>query len=198
MKTSDNFSYIKPIDQKFLYNYNSLFDLFAKLYQNNLLPKTILLSGQKGLGKNTFSFHLINYFLSMRESFPYSLKNHSIDPNNKSYKLISNNLHPNFYLLDISDDKKKIEIDQVRNLKTFLTKTTYISGLKFILINNSESLNLNSANGLLKIIEEPTVNTYFVIVHDSAHNIIPTIKSRCSEFKIFLLIMRKNKSFLIY
>ena len=49
---------------------------------------------------------------------------------------------------------------------------------------NSELLNISSVNALLKFLEEPSKNTYFILIHN--HKDIPnTLRSRCLEFKIF-------------
>ena len=115
------------------------------------------------------------------------------DSDNLSYKLLSASTHPNFYLLDKNILDKQIKIENVRNLRKFLTKTSYSQDLKIVMIDNSELLNINSANALLKVIEEPGNNTFFFIIHDSSFKIIDTIKSRCSEFKIFFSHNEKKK-----
>ena len=73
---------------------------------------------------------------------------------------------------------------------------------RFILIDNAENLNKNSVNALLKIIEEPNENVFFILINNSEKNILPTLKSRCLAFKINLtfneslnisnLILEKN------
>ena len=55
---------IHPISQIKLFGYDNYFNLFKNLYKNNKLPNVILLSGTKGIGKSTFSYHFINYILS--------------------------------------------------------------------------------------------------------------------------------------
>ena len=57
---------------------------------------------------------------------------------------------------------------------------------RFILIDNVENLNKNSVNALLKIIEEPNENIFFILINNSEKNILPTLKSRCLIFKISL------------
>ena len=54
------------------------------------LPTKILLSGDKGLGKSTLAFHLVNYVLSINEDHPYILEEYKINPDNKSFKLTIN------------------------------------------------------------------------------------------------------------
>ena len=64
------------------------------------MPTKILLSGKKGLGKSTLAYHIINYILSVEEEFKYDSSNFIINENNRSFKLLQNNSHPNFYLID--------------------------------------------------------------------------------------------------
>ena len=91
----------------------------------------------------------------------------------------------NFTLVDIANDKKKIDITQIRNLINNLNKSSINSKPKFVLIDNIEFLNINSINALLKILEEPNENTFFLLINNNK-KILPTLKSRCLDFKIFL------------
>ena len=57
--------------------------------------------------------------------------------------------------------EKDVKIQQVRSLLKFLSKTTFSKDLKIVMIDNIENFNLNSANALLKSLEEPRDNTFF-------------------------------------
>ena len=176
---------LKPSNQTNLYGLDFYFQDFINLFNNNKLPNKILLSGYKGIGKSTLAYHLINYVLSKDEDYSYDFKNNKINSDNKSYKLIQNGSHPNFILIDIMNEKKNIDIAQIRNMITNLNKSSFNSKPRFILIDNIEFFNLNSINALLKILEEPPINCFFVLVNNN-RKIIPTLKSRCLNFKIDL------------
>ena len=194
MKTKKNkINITKPINQLNLFGYDNYFDSFAKLLKLGKLPKAILLTGPKGLGKSTFLYHFINFILSKDEEKKYSIEDHRINDDNISYKLLTNNTHPNFFLLDKSTLDKEIKIENVRNLRKFLIKTSYSKNLKLVLIDNAETLNQNSLNALLKPIEEPSVNTHFFIVYNKLSKIPDTLKSRCFEYKIFFNENDKKK-----
>ena len=176
---------LQPSNQKKLYGLNNELVELINLYKNDKLPSKILLSGQKGVGKSTLAYHLINFILSQNEDFSYDLNNFSINPENKTFKLIQNKSNPNFILIDVVKDKQNIDISQIRNLKKDLEKTSFNNKPKFVLIDNIEFLNVNSINSLLKILEEPPINTYFLLIN-SEKKILPTLRSRCLNFRLFL------------
>jgi len=175
----------EPSAQNCLLEHKVIFNTLSKLYENNKLPNKILLSGEKGIGKTTLAYHLINFVLSKNEVFTYDSENNTINSENKSYKLIQNKSSPNFYLVDIIEDKKNIDINQIRGLIVNLNKSSFNSKPRFVLIDNIDLLNTNSINALLKILEEPNENINFILIN---HNkkVLPTLKSRCLDFKIFL------------
>ncbi len=182
-----------PNKQEKLFSYDQYFKLFIKLYKNNLLPNKILLSGQSGLGKSTFAYHFINFILSNKEDYSYDFTNFTINPLNRSFRLINKQYHPNFYLLENFPDKQSISISQVREMIGYLNKTNFEKKIKFILIDNAEYLNLHSVNALLKIIEEPNLNTFVIVIHNSSIKLVETLKSRCIEFKIFFSNQERQK-----
>lgn len=182
---------LSSINQIKLYGLENEFNELINLYNNNKLPNKILLSGQKGFGKCTLAYHLINFILSKKEEHPYDIKNHTIDENNKSFKLINNGSNPNFYLIDVAPDKKLIEISQIRNLINNMNKSSFNLKPRFILIDNIEYLNLNSINALLKFLEEPADNVFFLLIHNN-RKILSTLKSRCLNFKITLTHDKTN------
>ena len=182
---------LTPINQLSLFCHHIEFSNFIELYKNNKLPNKILLSGEKGIGKSTLAYHLINHILSFDEEYSYDAKNFKINPDNKSFKLVLNKSNPNFISIDVDDDKKSIDINQIRNLILTLNKSSFNSKPRFVLIDNIELLNINSVNALLKIIEEPNENIYFMLINNNK-KILPTLKSRCLNYKIKLTF---NQSF---
>ena len=175
---------IKPSDNKKLYGMNHFFNVITKLYDEKKMPTKILLSGKKGLGKSTLAYHIVNYILSNDEEFKYDSSNFIINENNRSFKLLQNNAHHNFYLIDLFYDKKNIDVAQIREMIAYTNKTSFNNKTRFILIDNIEKLNKNSNNALLKIIEEPNDGIFFILINNNEKKILPTLKSRCLSFKI--------------
>ena len=176
---------IDPANQSKLYGHDVHLNSLLKLHKKNQLPNKILFSGEKGIGKSTLAYHLINCILSYEENGTYDLKNLKINLENKSFKLIQNKSNPNFILVDVYEEKKNIDIGQIRNLILTLNKSSFNTKPRFVLIDNIELLNINSVNALLKILEEPNDNINFILINNNK-KILPTLKSRCLNFKISL------------
>ncbi|WP_075503458.1 AAA family ATPase [Candidatus Pelagibacter communis] len=176
---------LNPLTQINLFEHKEIFNQLYQLSKNNTLPNKIILSGEKGIGKSTLAYHLINFVLSENEEHPYDFENNKINPDNRSYKLMLNKSNPNFYLIDVLEEKKNIDINQIRELIINLNKSSFNNKKRFVLIDNIELLNLNSINALLKILEEPNENINFILINNNKR-VLPTLKSRCLNFKVFL------------
>ena len=176
---------INPSNQTKLYGHENNLKSLLRLYKEDHLPNKILFSGEKGIGKSTLAYHLINSILSFDEEHPYDLKNFNINLENKTFKLIQNKSNPNFILIDVNEEKKKIDIGQIRNLISTLNKSSFNTKPRFVLLDNIELLNINSVNALLKILEEPSDKINFILINNNK-KVLQTLKSRCLNFKISL------------
>ena len=188
-----NFEITPPKNQIELFGYEYFFNSFIALYQRNKLPNTILLSGSKGSGKATFAYHFINYIFSYKEKNKYLLNNFTINIDNNSYINLCNGTHPNFFLLENSTHGEDIKIENIRNALQFLSKSTYSSDIKIVLIDSLDCLNVYSSNALLKVLEETNNKTFFFLINNNSHRILNTIKSRSIEFKFFFTLSEKKQ-----
>ena len=178
-------THMRPINQTKLFGLNKFINELIQLDKINKLPNKILLSGQKGIGKSTLAYHFINYALSKNEDLKYDDVTLKINTENRTYKTILNQSNPNFFLIDINLENKTINIDQIRRLISYLSKSSLNDKPRFILIDNIEFLNFNSINALLKVLEEPSLNTNFILINNDK-KVLPTLFSRCINFKISL------------
>ena len=176
----------EPVAQRKIYGLDYYFNEIVDLYNNNKLPNKILLSGPKGNGKSTLAYHIINYIFSKNETDPYNFKQKEISHQSRSFKLLQNFSHPDFYLINLKEDKRDIEISQVRKMINYTNKSSFNDQPRFVLIDNLEHLNISSVNALLKVIEEPNDNLFFILIHNNKKSLIKTLKSRCLIFKINL------------
>lgn len=159
---------------------NELIDL----YNNKRLHHAYIFSGIKGIGKATLAYFLTKLILTSNNN---KIENLTLN-NNNDIKLILNNIHPNLLVLEANrnmetdkQDTTNISIEQTRNIKDFLTSTSisYTDKPKIVIIDSLDNLNINAANSILKILEEPKDNKIFLLICHNIENILPTIKSRC-------------------
>ncbi|MEK9648756.1 MAG: DNA polymerase III subunit delta' C-terminal domain-containing protein, partial [Gammaproteobacteria bacterium] len=73
--------------------------------------------------------------------------------------------------------------EQVRNTIEFITQTSQRGGYKVVIFRPAESMNTNSANALLKVLEEPAQNTLIILVSHQPALLMATIRSRCHAVK---------------
>jgi DNA polymerase-3 subunit delta' len=173
--------YLDPINSTYLIEHEKLLNDLIKLYEIKKLPKTLLFSGQKGIGKFTLALHLLNYIFDKDN---YDLKRMFINRRSSFSNQIKANICENIII--ISNNKKNNKIDQIRELKLILSKTTLNKKPRFIILDEIEIFNNNSLNSILKTLEEPTENTYFILINNRQKDLLETIKSRSVEFNIFI------------
>ena len=165
-----------------LIGFEKEFEIVSKNLIDEKLNNSILVCGNKGIGKYFFITNIIEDYINLKIN-PKQINHH--------LSLLNNNSHPNIKILRKKIDEKtnkiknNIVIDQVRELNNFSRETNIIENLpKFILIDSADDLNLSSSNALLKILEEPKDNTYFFLISHQPSALLPTIKSRCLKINL--------------
>jgi DNA polymerase-3 subunit delta' len=165
-----------------LIGFEKEFEIVSKNLIDEKLNNSILVCGNKGIGKYFFITNIIGDYINLKIN-PKQINHH--------LSLLNNNSHPNIKILRKKIDEKtnkiknNIVIDQVRELNNFSRETNIIENLpKFILIDSADDLNLSSSNALLKILEEPKDNTYFFLISHQPSALLPTIKSRCLKINL--------------
>ncbi len=170
-----------------LIGHKTIFNDLIYLDQIGKFPNKILINGSKGIGKKIIVNHLLYYFFSKNNDKTYDLKKNEFKIDSNLSKLIATNSHPNILKIKKKKDKKIIDIDQIREMIRFTNQTSFNNERKFVIIEDINLLSINSANALLKSIEEPNNKTHYILTNNSELKIIETIKSRCLEFKLNLI-----------
>lgn len=172
---------------------NSLWQQILTNHQR--LPHAILLHGRSGIGKQDFARHLSQSLLCLqRDEGGFACQQCA------SCNWFKEDGHPDFRLLspEQEDDaeqegvaakktkkKTQISVSQIRELSDFLGLSSHRSGgLRIIMIHPAESLNIASANALLKMLEEPAPGVLFILVSHHLQRLMPTILSRCHKIQM--------------
>jgi DNA polymerase III subunit delta' len=139
------------------------------------MPHGVLLAGPPDSGKANFAAGLGAYLLCRGDEKPCG--------ECRQCNLVSAGTHPD--LLEVTlEDSKQIRIEQIRELIHWATQTSQQGGYKVCTINPADKLNIQSANALLKVLEEPPPNTLICLVTDQPTRLLPTLRSRCQRIDL--------------
>ncbi|WP_239256375.1 DNA polymerase III subunit delta' [Listeria ilorinensis] len=145
--------------------------LFSKSIRENRLSHGYLLEGAKGTGKKRTALWLAQSLFCLEKTDENSACGHCVNCTR-----IANDNHPDVHWL--IPDGASIKIDQVRELKNELSKRGMESDQKVLIIDEADKMTVQSANSLLKFIEEPDGGMLLLFITASPGKVLPTIKSR--------------------
>ncbi len=165
---------------------------FADAAGRGRLAHAWLLSGPAGIGKATFARQAAKFLLcdggqpDLLGDPPKTLR---VDPDHPAVRRIDAGGHGDLKLVARSADPKsasdamrtRIVVDQVRELSRFFTRTSAEGGWRIAIVDGAEEMNLNAANALLKILEEPPAQSLILLTSSAPGRLLPTIRSRCRK-----------------
>jgi DNA polymerase-3 subunit delta' len=146
-------------------------DLHGRL-ANNQLPHALLLVGGQHTGKSKFALGFSRMLLCSK---PDGAHNCGLC---HACQLSARGNHGDFLWVQPEESSRTIKIEQIRNVVKFANKTAGFGLRKIIVFSPTDSMNLNAFNALLKVLEEPPTNTYFILVCQRLYGIPQTIRSR--------------------
>ena len=171
--------------------------------QTERLPHAVLLCGPPGIGKRNFSVQLASALLCQNEftvpcsvcsscrkvnSFSHRdlkfLLPSIVGKSNRSTESREGFNHLQEYFNEKSCDHSGISIKQVRELQDEMAYTSYENGRKVAILFESELMHHAAANSLLKILEEPSQNSIFIVVTSYPDRLLSTILSRCHRLTL--------------
>jgi DNA polymerase-3 subunit delta' len=139
-------------------------------------PHGLIFSGPEGVGKHTCALMLAKT-LNCREAPPGEFCDICA-----SCRKIDSGTHPDVMTISVEEDATQIKIAQVRQLLTLLELQPLEGRNKVFIIDPADSLNLESANALLKGLEEPPENSFFLLITLNVHELLLTVRSRCQVY----------------
>lgn len=146
-----------------------------------------LLGGPKGIGKASLAYLFTRYLLTPADE---RIGADGLTFSDAVDAQIIGRAHPNLLVLQRPFDAKtkkfktQITVEEVRRTVPFFGKTAGGGAQRVCIVDGAEDMNASAANALLKILEEPPVNTTFFVVSHAPGRLLPTILSRCRQVRL--------------
>lgn len=134
------------------------------------LPNTLLFAGPDGIGKGLFATTLAVLLMGTEQNRELT-----------EHKVLQGN-HPDLHEYFPEGKAQMHSIQLMRELIGEVGKTPFEGRSKVFVIHDADRMLLTSANALLKTLEEPTLDSYIILLTSSASELLPTIVSRCRTF----------------
>lgn len=165
-------------------------------YRSGRLAHAWLIGGPQGIGKATLAWRMARFVLANPDPAAPAVRQASdlsVGPNQQAARLIEAMAHPDFSLVrrewrsSTKNFSTEIAVDTVRKATQVFQLAPAFGGWRVCIVDSADDLNRNSANALLKLIEEPPERSLFLIVAHRPGQVLPTIRSRCRKLKLDLL-----------
>lgn len=154
-------------------------------YRGGRLHHAWLIGGRRGIGKATLAYRFARFLL--RHPDPAGVAAGSslaIDPTDPVFHRVAAGAHPDLFVIERPFDQKtekvkaETNVDVARAATGFFGRTAGEGGWRVCIVDSADDLNLEAANSLLKIIEEPPPRSIFLIVAHAPGRVLRTIRSR--------------------
>ena len=155
-------------------------------HQSGKLHHAWLISGPRGIGKTTLAYRFAKFLLHV-PSAERALAHHSlhIAAEATAARQVAASSHPDLLVVERAVDtrnkrlKTEIAVDDARQAQHFFARTSGAGGFRIAIVDSADDLNGESANALLKVIEEPPKQSIFLIACNQPGRLLRTIRSRC-------------------
>src|ERR1700733_6152936 len=145
-----------------------------------------LITGPEGVGKATLAYRFARRLLAGRSADDTL----ALDPADPIFRRVAAASHADLLTIERAYDEKRkrmktqIAVDDVRRINGFMSLTPAEGGWRVVIVDGAEELNQNSANALLKGLEEPPPRAVLLLACAAPGRLLPTIRSRCRRLRL--------------
>jgi DNA polymerase III subunit delta' len=151
--------------------------ILQTLLRSAVLPHALLFTGMSGVGKRTAARTVAMTLNCREQQLPLD------NPCGKcpSCRQILGGKHPDIPLIE--PQANLLRIDQIRALLAALSMKPFSARHRVVIIAEAHCMNPEAANALLKMLEEPPLNTMLILTASQKTDLLPTIVSRCRHIR---------------
>lgn len=135
------------------------------------IPHAILIEGDVGTGRHTLANYIAKAIVCEGENIPCG--------ECRGCKSADSCNHPDILVTAPEENKKNIAVGQIRELKEETIIKPHIAKAKVFVIDKADTMNDQSQNALLKVLEEPPAAVFFILIAESKASFLETVISRC-------------------
>jgi DNA polymerase III subunit delta' len=155
-----------------------------RAYRSRRLHHAWLISGPRGIGKATLAYRFARFLLRHPNPAGAAGGLH-LDHEDPVFRRVAAGTHPDLFVVERDFDprtgrlKSETGVDIARLATGFFSRSAAENGWRVCIVDPADDLNLESANALLKVLEEPPRQSIFLLVSNRPGMLLRTIRSRC-------------------
>jgi DNA polymerase-3 subunit delta' len=143
-----------------------------------------LLAGPAGIGKINLALVFANRLLARASLAPPVDLKVAEAVNAIRARHAPTDHHPDLHWLFPEEDKRTISVEQIRDAAESLNLRSHGGGAKVVLIEPADGMTVAAANALLKTLEEPSGDTYLMLLSHQPERLPATVRSRCQRLNL--------------
>ncbi|WP_299603839.1 DNA polymerase III subunit delta' [uncultured Tateyamaria sp.] len=169
---------------------------FLDAFNTGRLHHAWLLTGPRGVGKATLAWRIARFLLATPDPDPDDMfgapvpATLDVSPDHPVAHRIAAGADPGLKSVHRTENEKtkrlrdQITIDDIRALGSFFQLSSTDGGRRVVIIDAADDMNVNAANALLKMLEEPPARTTLLLICHQPSRLLPTIRSRCRTLRL--------------
>lgn len=155
----------------------SLENTVKGLIASKRIPHAFIIEGDEGSGRHALKDYIAAALVCEDENAPCSQCNQC--------HLAQIGNHTDIITVSPEDEKKYISVAQIRDVRTEAYIKPRLQERKIFVIDPAHRMNEQAQNSLLKVLEEPPKNVFFILIAPSRTQLLETVVSRCTLLSLF-------------
>lgn len=176
------------MDFKEIIGHEKAIEILRKAIDNETISHSYLFEGEAGIGKKMVAYAFSKTLLC---------KENQNEPCNRCTSCLKfeSGSHPDFFL--IHSEKGLIRKGEIESLIKEMSTAPFESKKKIFIIDDSDLMNMEGKNAILKTLEEPPPYVNIILISSNPSNLLPTILSRVQSIKFYPVKPKKIVELLV-